>query len=183
MWMSRIVGLSATLLVGCATVPASHETAPNQGELVTVDVEALLSDSSTWQSIAPEQVLHSGDRFAVVVRAERPVYGYLVMVKAGKTVLLFGNEAGLRASRDEPLHIPPEGGPFRLDNQPGQEDLRIVVSKGALSEAGILALINESSLGTREPPPVMTERNRNYSLRLRLGEKGQAMGRFMFQHQ
>ncbi len=183
MWMPRIVGLAAALLVGCATVPAGHETAQKQGEPVTVEVEALLGDSSTWQSIAPEQVLHSGDRFAVVVRSDRPVYGYLALVKAGKTVLLFGNEAGQRASRDEPLHIPPEGGPFRLDNQPGEEHLRIVVSRGALSEQQILALIDESRSGTREPPPVMTERNRNYSLSLRLGEKGHAMGRFMFQHQ
>lgn len=182
MWKRRVLAGAAMLLLGCASTAST--TVPAQNDAIVVSGQALPQGQSAWQPLAPESVLRSGDQFALDVTTTRPVYVYVLRRdKSGTMQGLWFDDKAAPLLPGATLHIPGEGAYFRLGAETGEEDLRIIGSAQACpaDKLGELLVTGQPS-GGREPPPVATDRNRNYSVRATLNAAGVAVARFVFQH-
>lgn len=182
--------LSVLGLFGCAASPVvpSAESG-GKTRAPTADVSATLNVRSgpqgAWRPVRTGDTLRSGDEISLEVETMQPAYVYLARASgSGSFVSLFANEAGQQATPSAPLRFPPEEGALTLGQEPGTEDLRIVVALQALSATQFLEQAAAySSERVRDPPPIATDNKRNpFAVRALFGASGIAVLRFSFLH-
>ena len=107
-----------------------------------------------YREVAPDTVFHSGDRIRVAVEVNDTGYLYIAMKGASGTWKVLFPTADIeggnnRVESGRQYTIPPAPGRFAFDQQPGEEQLFIVLSRQP--EASLEHLIY--SLGTPETSP------------------------------
>lgn len=121
--------LLASVLACCAAPQPVRQQAPFEGAL---QVEAWGRYQVVPRPIGPGASLHSGDRFALRVGADRTVLVYALSRQG---------DAGLRMLEAEAICLPgstevrlPGPGGYELDETPGEEELAVVISERPLDE-------------------------------------------------
>lgn len=183
----RALSLGLCLAAGCAATPSTDlANLKIDPRAVGVQVRALVSGQTDQQWITPKDTLHSGDQISLRTVANQPVFVYVVRVSAkGPAQVLFENQGQSQARKDTPLDIPDGNSFIQLGNEVGDEDLRIVASTQPLTTVKVEEAVAASKPESpREPPPVMTDRNRlPYTVWGLLDDRGMAVVRFTFHHQ
>lgn len=173
------------------------------GDEVSMQVLALRQGQETTAALPVRGRLHSGDRFAVAVEAQRPIYFVLLRRAAADRMELLFPESTQNQLPSASLRMPSDSSFYLLDQNAGEEDLRLVASSKALDERQAVAAARSSDeVGRRgdpapapttpppavpsptAPPPVLTERNRlPTTVRSQLGANGLAIIAFPFLHE
>lgn len=177
---------------------------------LSLQVEATGRADAVPRTIAPGEVLHSGDRFALRVAVDRPLHVYVVRYSAaGWSTQLFPTGEDRPLQPGEPLHLPMTGNSYRLDDNPGREEIHVLASPRLLdaptcarlrlpcAKAPSAELVRGDDQPPPEPPPPPpppdgvpdSERpaevlrdGQQYTLRQRSPLTDQAILKFTFEH-
>jgi hypothetical protein len=153
-------GLAITLLVTAAcgsSAPSPTNPEPTTTEEprgpVSVRFHMFSEDGSGRRAIVPNQTLRSGERIAMELAVDRPVYGYVLQFfPDGSATLLFPQD-GEDNRLDGTRRVPPSGW-FELDDALGEETVYVVAATRPLEQAdrSVLAAV-EHVRTTSTPPP------------------------------
>lgn len=181
---------------------------PGESYTLSLQVEATGRADAVPRIIAPGEVLHNGDRFALQIGVDRPLYVYVVRYSAtGWSTKLFPTSEDRTLQPGEPLRLPTTGNSYRLDDNPGREELHVLASPRPLdgptcarlrlpcAKASAAELVRGEDQPEPPPPPpppdgvpdserpteVLRE-GRQYTLRQRSPVADQAILRFSFDH-
>lgn len=183
---------------------------PRDAYTLSLQVEATSHADAIPRIIAPGEVLHNGDRFALRVAVDRPLHVYVVRYSAtGWSTQLFPTSEDRPLQPGEPLHLPTTGNTYRLDENPGREEIHVLASPRLLdaptcarlrlpcTKAPSAELVRGEDQPPPEPPPPPpppdgvpdserpTEVLRDgpqYTLRQRSPLADQAILKFIFEH-
>lgn len=111
--------------------PAASGSPPALRTRIELDVVVDAWRQGKTQIVQPSQVLNSGERIWVHVRAKEPVSIYLYYFKDGnRPQLIYSTKAGETLEANQWLSMPPDDKYLILDNNPGEEDLLILANRG-----------------------------------------------------
>lgn len=123
-----------------AEAPAAEKDKPVD---VALRVDAISASKGAFE-LQPGDKLKSGDRMAVTVRVDQPVYVYVTLISGdGSSRRLFPKEGDQQVTPSEPLRIPknPEKW-ISLDANTGQENVFVYAAKKPLPAEEQLNLLN-----------------------------------------
>jgi hypothetical protein len=178
------------VLWGCAHAPAQTTPAVQKDAagVVSVSVQAVGADSDL-HALLPGSTLRSGERFAVAVSSSRPVFVYVGQRAAVGPVELIYPPSDPQIPSADPsrmLQLPAGGQWFQLDEKVGDETLYVLASTQRLDVSAarqqLLSRTESDVVRTREPPPVLTERNRGEWIQAALAADGIARLSFPLKH-
>lgn len=179
----------------------------NPGDQVLMQVLALRQGQEAAAALPVHGRLRSGDRFAVAVETQRPIYFVLLRRAAGDRMELLFPDSTQNQLPSASLRMPTDSSFYLLDQNAGEEDLRLVASTKALDESQAIAAARSYDQGGRRgdppspspapppppppavpspssPPPVLTEGNRlPTTVRSQLGADGLVILPFSFIHE
>lgn len=150
-------------------------------------VYVLTAGAQRMETLPLGGSLHSGDRFAVRVEVDRPVYVYLAHTPAvGAAGELLAPEQ--RIEPGTAGHLPAGQKWFVADDMPEQDVLSLLASARPLARAEVLRQVKERpqqplERGRDDAPPDMREGNRGDRVWGRLDPRGATILRFWLRHE
>lgn len=183
---------------------------PREVYTLSLQVEATGRADAVPRVIAPGAILHNGDRFALRIAVDRPLHVYVVRYSAtGWSMQLFPTSEDRPLQPGEPLNLPTTGNSYRLDDNPGREEIHVLASPRLLdaptcarlrlpcTKAPAAELVRGEDQPPPEPPPpppppdgvpdserpteVLRE-GQTYTLRQRSLVADQSILKFAFEH-
>lgn len=204
---SRILLTFAMSLAATSCAPRQDLRASglaDSGDQVSMQVLALQKGQEATAALPVHGRLRSGDRFAVAVETQRPLYFVLLRRAAADRMELLFPESTQNQLPSASLRMPSDNGFYLLDQNAGEEDLRVVGSTKAMDERqAVAAARSYDDVGRRgdpapapapppppavpsptAPPPILTEGKRlPTTVRSQLGADGVAVMAFSFTHE
>lgn len=118
----------------------------------------LTNDDDQPRRVQSDDVLHSGDPIAVLVKARRPAYIYVALANsAGVSEILYPGESDSSPRMRSKLRIPEHGDWLELDESVGTESFFAITSPRPLSSEEVRALlpkpIASDKAGAPKPAP------------------------------
>lgn len=183
--------------------------AEDEVTLLAVQAEVQPAGSTVTHSLGSGESLRSGDRIALKVQVDHPVYVTVVVREpSGEVAIVYPQHGLLRVLPGAVRIIPEEGNALELDEQLGEESLFVIASKlplphdakeiyqrviAAKATDKPLSLANSESSSPPDKPPPMPIRTTDRGIRLICAQKvgtqcvksnaaGVAVARLAFSH-
>ena len=189
--LERVTVMWACLLAGCAGAEVKSEP-PRSSPGAGVSLELRTAGGRGWQSVGPGASLDSGTEFAVSVAISQESYLFVGQRASGAELTLLypspqSASVKVRAEPNQPIQVPDSGQWFRLDNQPGEESIFVLVSTKPQELATARQLLAErgdaACVKTRDPPPPnVRSRDRDNKVHATMGDDGFAVLCLPFRH-
>lgn len=117
--------------------PAGHDPERHAARMVGVKCRVQLIRDGNIAEVDPASVFHSGDRIRLLI--EPNVDGYLYILQRGSSGLdsVLFPQAEINNGRNEVLrgrlYAIPSSGTFRFDDRPGEEVIKVILSRTPLA--------------------------------------------------
>ena len=183
------IGLPSAAAQGRSALGPSPSAVEAEDEVTLLAVQAEVQPvgSAVTHSLGSGERLHSGDRIALKVQVDHPVYvTVLVREPSGEVAVVYPQHGPLRVFPGAARIIPEEGKALELDEQVGEESLFVIASKLPLPQEAkdiyqrVIAakatdkpqsLANSESSSPPDKPPPMPIRTTDRGIRLICAQK------------
>lgn len=171
------------------TLSLRSEATTQDAAVANVSFEVQVLSASGPSAILLGAAVPSGQRLALVAESAQPAFLYVGHHLSGQAPALLYPASGQPPSQATPARaerLPKPGSWFQLDAKPGEETLYLIASTNQLPAEAVLQLLTErvatDGVRGREPPPVLTEKNRGTKAYGVLGADGVAVVAFPIVH-